>query len=86
MATDRTITKFEVSTTENDDGTLLSLNIQRTQRVTRESETGKTLSYGSTVSMGEPMEIPISKVPDLIRELADWPIYYATGQAARDRR
>lgn len=86
MATDRTITKYEVNSMENADGTLEGLIIQRTARVTRESETGKTLNYGATVNVGEPLEIPISKVADLIRELADWPIYYANGQAARDRR
>lgn len=85
MAVDRKITKYEVNPIENPDGTLGGLRIQRTERITRESDTGATLNYGSTTDVGDPMEIPLSKVADLIRELADWPMYYANGDAMRDR-
>ncbi|AIW02970.1 hypothetical protein PBI_LARENN_75 [Mycobacterium phage Larenn] len=77
MAQDRKITKYEVSPIEEGD-VLVGLKIQRTERITRESATGKTLNYGYTVDVGDPLEIPISKISDLIRELADWPIWYAS--------
>lgn len=77
MAHDRKITKYEVNPIE-ESGRLIGLSIQRTERWTRESTTGKTLDYGQTKDVGEPLEIPIRKVPDLIKELADWPIWYAT--------
>ena len=86
MATDRKITSYEVQPIENTDGTLQGLSIQRTERITREGANGATLDYGKNVDVGAALEIPISKVADLARELADWPIYYATGQAARDRK
>jgi hypothetical protein len=77
MAHDRKITKYEVQPIEEGER-LIGLTIQRTERWTRESTTGKTLDYGQTKNVGDAFEIPITKVSDLIRELADWPIWYAT--------
>lgn len=77
MAEDRKITKYEVNPVE-ESGRLVGLSIQRTERWTRESNNGRTLDYGQTKDVGEPLEIPISKVSDLVRELTDWPIWYAT--------
>lgn len=84
MASERKITKYEVQPIETD-GKLEGLSIQRTERWTRESDNGRTLDYGQTANVGEPLEIPISKVADLIRELADWPIYFLSEQAAKER-
>lgn len=86
MAVDRKITKYEVHPMENADGTLEGLRIQRTERTTRESDSGATLSYGQTVDVGDALEIPASKVADLVRQLVDWPLYFATGEAERDMR
>lgn len=80
MAVDRTVTGFDVRPVEDDEGKLTALKVQRTARVKRVSATGKTLDYGSTNDVGEPFEVPIGHVSDLIRELADWPIWYATGK------
>lgn len=80
MASDRTVIKFDVRPVENGEGKLTALKVQRTERVKRVSETGKTLNYGITSDAGEPFEIPIGQVADLVRELADWPIWYATGK------
>ncbi|AEK10050.1 hypothetical protein FDH96_gp117 [Mycobacterium phage Rey] len=85
MAQDRKITKYDVRPLENADGTLEGLSIQKTERITRESDNGRTLDYGHTVDVGDPLEIPASKVADLVRELVDWPLYFATGRAASER-
>ncbi|QXN74107.1 hypothetical protein SEA_MICULUCIGAS_78 [Mycobacterium Phage MiculUcigas] len=85
MAQDRKITKYEVSPIEDESDVLIGLKIQRTERITRESDNGRMLNYGQTVDVGEPLEIPLSKVADLVRELVDWPIYFASGAAERDR-
>ncbi|AVP41927.1 hypothetical protein SEA_JSQUARED_85 [Mycobacterium phage Jsquared] len=84
MAQDRKITKYEVSPLESANGELEGLKIQRTERIQRESDNGRILNYGWTNDVGEPLEIPASKIPDLVRELVDWPLYYATGAAARE--
>jgi hypothetical protein len=86
MAQDNKITKYEVQPIENPNGTLAGLRIQRTERFSRVSDSGAVLSYGHTTDVGDPMEIPWNKVADLVRELVDWPLYYANGEAARDRR
>jgi|688.fasta_scaffold165249_4 hypothetical protein len=80
MAVDRTIINFDVRPVEGGDGKLTALKVQRTERVKRVSDTGKTLNYGVTKDVGEAFEVPIGHVADLIRELADWPIWYATGK------
>lgn len=77
MAQDRKITKYEVDPIEENDR-LTGLRIQRTERWVRESDNGKLLSRGLTENVGEPLEIPITKIADLIRDLSDWPIWYAT--------
>ena len=80
MAADSTVIKFDVQPVEDDEGKLTALKLQRTARVKRVSATGKTLDYGSTNDVGESFEVPIGHVADLIRELADWPIWYAVGK------
>lgn len=80
MAVDRTVIKFDVWPVEGEGGKLTGLKVQRTERVKRVSETGKTLNYGITTDVGDPFEVPIDHVADLIHELADWPIWYATGK------
>ena len=79
MARQKKITKYEVQPME-ESGMLLGLSIQRTERWTRESDNGRTLSYGQTVDVGAPLEIPISKVSDVVRELVDWTVWFATGK------
>ncbi|AZV00870.1 hypothetical protein KIY87_gp25 [Mycobacterium phage Malec] len=84
MAFDRKITKYEVRPLEDADSDLEGLSIQRTERIQRESDNGRVLDYGQTVNVGDPLEIPASKVADLVRELVDWPLYFATGAARRE--
>lgn len=84
MAQDKKVTKYDVQPVENPDGTLAGLIIQRTERISRVSDKGARLSYGATEDVGDPLEIPLSKVSDLVRELVDWPLWYASGDAARD--
>lgn len=85
MAVDKKVTSYDVQPIENPDGTLGGLSIQKIERIERVSDTGATLRYGQRNDVGEPLEIPVSKVATLVHELVDWPLYYATGQAARDR-
>ena len=80
MAVDRKVMKFDVRPIESVEGRLTALKVQRTERVQRVSETGKTLNYGVTSDVGNPLEIPIGHIADLVRELADWPIWYASGK------
>jgi len=79
VARERKITKYEVHPIE-ESGMLLGLSIQKTERRTRESDNGRTLDYGQTVDVGAPLEVPISKVADLVRELVDWTVWYASGK------
>ncbi|QBI96580.1 hypothetical protein SEA_WHABIGAIL7_78 [Mycobacterium phage Whabigail7] len=83
MAFDRKITKYEVRPMEIN-GDLEGLSIQRTERIQRESDNGRVLDYGMTQNVGDPLEIPASKIADLVRELVDWPMYFATGAARRE--
>lgn len=80
MAIDRTIINFDVQPVEDGEGNLIAIRVQRTERVKRVSETGGVLNRGMTTDVGEALEVPIGHVADLIRELADWPIWYATGK------
>lgn len=80
MAVNRTVIKFDVRPVEDDEGKLTALKVQRTERVKRVSEAGKTLNYGITNDVGPAFEVPIGHVADLIHELADWPVWYATGK------
>ncbi|ALF00652.1 hypothetical protein SEA_SLIMJIMMY_142 [Mycobacterium phage SlimJimmy] len=82
MAYDRKITKYDVRPEEDGKGRLDRLIIQRTLRVERVADNGRILDYGLTQPVGEPIEILAKKVPDLVRELTDWMMYYATGRAA----
>ncbi|AGS82759.1 hypothetical protein ANNAL29_78 [Mycobacterium phage AnnaL29] len=84
MAQDRKITKYEVSPIDNPDGTLAGLTIQKTERITRESDNGKVLNYGTTVDVGDPLEIPVGKLSTLVGDIVNWIGWYANGDAARD--
>lgn len=86
MAYDKTVIDFRVQPTENDEGELTGLRIQKQQRVGRMSDTGAVLSYGTTDDVGDEMVVPVNKLAALVSELIDWPLYYATGQAERDKR
>ncbi|AIT13552.1 hypothetical protein SEA_SEMPERFI_78 [Mycobacterium phage SemperFi] len=83
MAQDHKITKYNVRPLE-ENNELTGLAIQRTERWERRADNGRVLDYGTTVNVGDPLEVPASKVADLVRELVDWPIYFATGAAARE--
>lgn len=41
--------------------------------------TARLLFYEMTEDDGEAIEVPTSKLADLIRELVDWTTYYVTG-------
>lgn len=84
MAYDKVIQDYDVQPTENEARQFTGVKIQQQRRVARIAEDGKVLAYGHTVDVGEPLIVPASKLSDLIRELADWPIYFATGQAGAD--
>ncbi|AHJ86533.1 hypothetical protein ST20ES_80 [Mycobacterium phage 20ES] len=83
MAQDHKITKYTVRPLE-ENNELTGLAIQRTERWERRADNGRVLDYGMTTNVGEPLEVPASKVADLVRELVDWAIYFATGAAARE--
>ncbi|AMS01066.1 hypothetical protein SEA_ARCHERNM_72 [Mycobacterium phage ArcherNM] len=83
MAQDHKITNYTVRPLE-EGNELTGLSIQRTERWERRADNGRVLDYGLTKSVGDPLEIPASKVADLVRELVDWPLYFATGAAARE--
>ena len=76
MAFDKKVTSYDVSPEEVNDK-LVSLTIRRWERMERHSDNGKVLDRGS-VRLVEEMDIPISKVSNLVRELTDWPIWFAT--------
>jgi len=86
MAYDKTVTKFNVQPSEDAEGNLTGIRIQCTVATTRMSDDGKELRRGWPEDYGPEMFVPASHVADLARELVDWPLYFATGQAARDRR
>lgn len=85
MARDKVIREFRIQPVDGDDGSLAAITIQPTTRTARLSDDGKVLAYGWTVDDGAALEIPVGKLADLIRELADWPIYYASGEYVRDQ-
>jgi hypothetical protein len=85
MAEDRKVTKYDVQPVENPDGTLAGLRIDVDERVERVADNGRVLDRGFPVTVNS-IEIPQSKVADLVRDLIDWPLYYATGISARDAR
>jgi hypothetical protein len=84
MAETKKITKYDVNPMELPGGILEGLSIQRTERVTRVADNGRVLDYGHTVNVGDPLEIPISKIGQLIADLVSWPIYFSNGDAARE--
>ena len=85
MAEDRKVTRYNVHPVENPDGTLAGLRIDVDERIERVSDNGAVLDRGLPVTV-QSLEVPQSKVADLVRELVDWPLYYANGEAARDSR
>ena len=86
MAKDVEVLEFYVQPVEDKDGNLEGLSIQPTVRKKRVSDDGKMLSYGVTEDRGEALVVPAGHIADLARELVDWPVYYAVGQASEDRR
>lgn len=58
-------------------GKLTGLRIEHWVREDRVSDNDRVLDRGVARRVNE-IEIPISKVSDLVRELAYWPIWYAT--------
>lgn len=82
MAHDKKITKYDVQPVE-EDGRLIALALRKETRITRVSEDGKVLDYGwGSALIEEIAEIPIGKVPDLVRELVDWTVWFAQGKDA----
>jgi len=63
----------------DEDGHLQSLQVQKTMRVERRSSDGRVLDYGWAKDVGEPMEIPVHKLADLVREFVSWAVYFADG-------
>ena len=76
MAYDKKKTTYDVQPVEVN-GRLVGLEIRRWERVDRVSDNDKVLERGAS-NLIISMEIPISKVSDLVRELTDWPIWFAT--------
>lgn len=84
MATNVNKTGFTVQVVENDDGTLAALTIQKTLRVSRVADNGRVLDAGMVSDVGDAMQVPAHYLADLVRELVDWPMYYACGAAAQE--
>ena len=76
MAYDKKKTTYDVQPVEVN-GRLVGLEIRRWEQVNRVSDNDKVLERGAS-NLIISMEIPISKVSDLVRELTDWPIWFAT--------
>lgn len=76
MAYNKKRTTYDVNPVEVN-GRLTGLEIRRWESIDRLSDNDKLLERGCT-TLVEEMEIPISKVSDLVRELTDWPIWFAT--------
>lgn len=85
MAEDRKVTRYDVQPVENPDGTLAGLRINVDERIERVADDGRVLDRGLPVTVNS-IEIPQSKVALLMHSLMDWPMYYATGESARDSR
>lgn len=83
MAYDKTRHSYDVQPVDNPDGTLAGLKIIHQVVTDRVSEDGKLLRRGNIEEV-ESIEIPNSKLDGLIQELFSWPLYYASGEAARD--
>lgn len=80
MAHDKKITKYDVQPVEYN-GKLIALALRKETRVQRVSENGRVLDFGwSNTLIEEIAEIPISKIPDLVRELVDWTVWFAQGK------
>lgn len=82
MAHNKKITKYDVQPVE-ESGKLIALSLRKETRVQRVSENGRVLDFGWGSSLIEEIaEIPISKIPDLVRELVDWTVWFAQGKDA----
>lgn len=86
MAEDFVIQGFSVRPVEDDQGNLVALRIHPTKRVARVSKVGSTLSYGQPNDDGDPITVPVGKLPELLQKLANWPVYYAMGKPLELRR
>ena len=76
MAYNKKKTTYDVQPVE-ENGRLVGLEIRRWEQVNRVSDNDTVLERGAR-NLIISMEIPISKVSDLVRELTDWPIWFAT--------
>lgn len=83
MAENVTTTSYPVDPVENPDGTLAGLRIRKVRRTDRVSANGTVINRGEPWELDE-MEIPLSKVAEVMREMADWMRYFASGEAARE--
>lgn len=86
MAHDLTITGFTVTPIDDGADRLIALTIQPTTTTSRIAANGAVLTYGDPQPTGDPIVVPAHQIADLTRELADWPVYYATGRAHADKR
>lgn len=78
MAYNKDAHSYDVQPIEAD-GALTGVRITHEKRTVRLSESGSILDYGySTRAVVAEIEVPINKLSDLVRELTDWPIWYAT--------
>lgn len=80
MAYDKKQTSYDVKPVE-ENGKLIALAIRREVRMVRMSDNGKVLDRGwLKANIEEIAEIPIGKIPDLVRELVDWTVWFAQGK------
>lgn len=86
MAHDLTITGFTVTPVDDGPDRMIALTIQPTITTSRIAANGAVLTYGEPQPAGDPIVVPANQIADLARELADWPVYYATGRAHADMR
>lgn len=71
-------TRFRVSPVSEGDK-LKALQIQKTRRFERVSEDGRTLDYGHAEDIGEPLEIPVHQLTNIVRQIVSWAVYFADG-------
>lgn len=84
MATDTIVSEFNAQPIENTNGTLAGLRLTRSERTVRKASDGRVLDYGGRGVDVETITIPIDQLEAVVAELVSWPVYFATGEAARD--
>lgn len=85
MAVEHKVTRYHVTPMELPDGSLEGLSIQRVERRIRESDNGRLLDRGLETDVGDSIDIPLSKVGDVMSDMNSWLTYWASGDAARER-